>query len=66
MTKAYIFHDDGIKSYECPECGGSGEVMVARMYPSGHTECWEPCEFCEEEGYFAEDDWLVLKLEGRV
>ena len=54
-----IYHD-------CPECNGSGEQMIARMYPSGHTECWEPCEFCEGEGQFEEDDFLVMRLEGKV
>ena len=57
---------DGVKHYNCPECGGSGEQMEARMYPSGHTEVWVPCEFCEETGCFEEDDWLMLKLEGKV
>lgn len=38
-TNAFIVHN-GTKLYECPDCGGHGEVMMARLYPSGHTECW--------------------------
>ena len=55
-----------MKHYDCPECNGRGEQMIARMYPTGHTECWEPCEFCEGEGNFEEEDFLILKLEGKV
>jgi len=55
-----------MKHYDCPECNGRGEQMIARMYPTGHTECWEPCEFCEGEGVFEEEDFLILKLEGKV
>ena len=55
-----------IKYIDCPECHGAGEQMIARMYPSGHTECWEPCEFCDGEGNFEEADYLILKLEGKV
>ena len=49
---------------ECPACKGTGEYMVARLYPTGHTECWEDCPYCEGTGEFNEDDFLVLKLEG--
>jgi len=52
--------------YDCPECYGKGEQMIAKLYPSGHTECWEPCEFCEGEGVFEAEDFLILKLEGKV
>jgi len=52
--------------YKCPECEGTGEQMIAKMYPGGHTEAWEPCELCEGEGYFDELDYLVLRLEGKV
>jgi DnaJ-class molecular chaperone len=56
------------KEYMCPVCNGYGGVMIARMYPSGHTECWEPepCDFCEGEGQFEESDYLIMKLEGIV
>lgn len=61
----YIMNDQ-IKYIECPECQGEGKVMVARLYPSGHTECWDPCEFCEGAGRFDESDYLMMKLEGIV
>jgi len=51
---------------QCTECGGLGQQMTAKMYPSGHTEIWEDCEICEGMGEFEEADYLVLKLEGRV
>ncbi len=35
---------------ECEECGGEGQQMWPRMYPSGHTEVWEKCEECYGEG----------------
>ena len=50
----------------CPECRGRGEQMEARMYPSGHTEVWVICEFCEGEGQFEEADYLIMRLEGKV
>jgi len=58
--------EDGIKYYACPECDGRGEILNAYLYPSGHTEVWERCEaeFCDN-GYVAEDDYLILKLEGK-
>jgi DnaJ-class molecular chaperone len=52
------------KFYDCPDCRGHGKVLVGKLYPSGHTECWEPCEFCEGEGVIEEDDYIVLKLRG--
>lgn len=55
-----------MKYIDCPDCDGSGEQMIARLYPNGHTECWEPCEFCEGEGRFEESDYLILKLQGKV
>lgn len=55
-----------IKYIDCPECRGRGEVLIGRLYPTGHTECWDPCEFCEGEGVFEEQDYLILRLEGRV
>lgn len=58
--------DETIKYIDCPECRGTGTHMIARMYPTGHTECWESCEFCEGEGCFEEADYLILKLEGKV
>lgn len=54
------------KYFDCPECGGCGEQLEARLYPTGHVEVMVPCEFCEGEGQFSEDDYLILKLEGKV
>jgi len=54
------------KEYLCRECKGKGEIMVPRLYPNGHTECYEECEFCEGRGAFPEDEFLMLKLEGKV
>jgi hypothetical protein len=39
----------------CHECNGEGKVMVAKLYPSGHTEVWETCETCSGEGYIEEE-----------
>ncbi len=30
--------------------------MIARMYPSGHTECIETCETCSGEGQIEIED----------
>lgn len=57
---------DGITYIYCPECGGEGQTMIAKLYPSGHTECWVPCELCDGEGDFEEADYLVMKLAGEV
>lgn len=51
---------------DCPECGGSGELMEAHMYPSGHTEVWVDCKLCEGLGNFELLDYLVMKLAGMV
>ena len=55
-----------LKYYECPECGGKGEQLIAKLYPSGHTETWEPCELCQGDGTFEEAEYLIMKLEGLV
>lgn len=34
----------------CETCRGDGEIMIARMYPTGHTECWEECPDCDGDG----------------
>lgn len=62
-----IIEENGIKYHACPECRGRGEILVPRLYPSGHTECWDPCEydFCDS-GYIEEEEYLILKLEGKV
>lgn len=52
--------------HECPDCGGAGQTIEGRLYPSGHTEVYVDCELCEGVGYFEEDDFLILKLEGKV
>ena len=55
-----------IKYIDCPECHGAGEQMHGELWPTGHHEVWEPCEFCDGEGNFEEADYLILKLEGKV
>lgn len=35
---------------ECEECNGTGEVMIAKLYPNGHTEVNEECPICGGEG----------------
>ena len=54
------------KVYDCPDCRGQGDQMIAVGYPNGYREIWEPCEFCEGVGYFEEDEFLMLTLEGKV
>lgn len=63
-TSRYV--KDGIVYVYCPECGGEGTQMIARMYPTGHTEINVTCDFCDGEGDFEEADYLILKLEGKV
>lgn len=66
IVECSSIHTNIVKYIDCPECSGEGQQMVARMYPSGHTEVWEDCEFCNSEGSFEESDYLIMKLEGRV
>jgi hypothetical protein len=54
------------KLIDCPECGGTGQQMHAVGYPNGYREIWVDCEFCEGHGNFPEDEYIMLKLEGRV
>lgn len=35
---------------ECETCNGEGQVMVAKLYPSGHTEVNETCPDCNGDG----------------
>jgi hypothetical protein len=35
---------------ECETCNGEGQVMVAKLYPSGHTEVNETCTDCNGDG----------------
>lgn len=51
---------------ECPECGGSGEILTAKLYPTGHTEVMKECKFCDGFGNFPEDEYLIMKLAGEV
>lgn len=45
------------EGYElCDSCKGKGTTMVARMYPTGHTECTEECPDCDGEGQVELDD----------
>lgn len=62
-----VIEEDGVKYYACPECRGRGEILTAKLYPSGHTEVWERCEVDEcDNGYIHEEEFLMLKLEGKV
>jgi DnaJ-class molecular chaperone len=54
------------KYVDCPECGGQGKQMRAENWGTGHQEVWHLCEFCEGEGKFEEEDYLVMRLEGKV
>lgn len=66
MTGLFTFANDSVKSYECPDCKGRSTVLEAHQRPWGYSEVSVTCEFCEGEGYFSEEDWLILKLEGKV
>ena len=35
---------------ECEKCNGIGKVMIAKLYPNGHTEVNEECPACGGEG----------------
>ena len=34
----------------CPECDGEGYVMIAKLYPTGHAEVIETCQYCNGDG----------------
>jgi DnaJ-class molecular chaperone len=55
-----------IIKYLCPDCHGTGQVMIGKLYPNGHTETWEDCEFCEGNGDFDEDEYLILRISGKI
>lgn len=62
-----VIEENNVKYHACPECRGLGEIMIAKLYPSGHTECWEKCDVDEcNDGYIEEEIYLIMKLEGRV
>lgn len=54
------------KGIDCPECSGTGTTLMGVMYPTGHHEIQVDCDFCEGEGVFDEDDYMVLRLAGKV
>lgn len=43
-------HEPDEGHHLCEACKGEGVQMVAKMYPSGHTEVNETCEECDGEG----------------
>ena len=51
---------------DCPECRGIGKLLEAHQRPWGYSEVMVECEFCEGLGAFAEDNYLMMKLEGKV
>lgn len=56
----------------CETCNGEGETMVAKLYPSGHTEVTDTCPDCNGTGFnnnnidkitsdkFKKGDYIVL------
>jgi len=55
-----------IKYVTCPDCRGRGSNLEPHQRPWGYSEVEVDCEFCEGEGQFEEEDYLILKLEGKV
>lgn len=49
----------------CPDCEGEGTQMIARMTPSGHTECTEKCETCSGEGQVEQDDTAAIPVSNK-
>ena len=48
----------------CETCNGTGQVMVAKLYPSGHTEVKEDCPDCNGTGYIeTKSDNSIPKFE---
>jgi hypothetical protein len=63
-------HIDRQENEDCEDCNGTGEVMIAKLYPNGHTEVSETCPSCNGEGFletktktmeeeFKNGDWVV-------
>lgn len=46
-----------VKLTLCEDCMGQGTRMIAKLYPSGHTEITEICDTCNGEG------WIELEEE---
>jgi len=40
----------------CEMCGGEGTTMIAKMYPTGHTEVIDTCPDCDGEGQIELDE----------
>jgi hypothetical protein len=56
------------KIYEtCENCNGEGTVMVAKLYPNGHTEVNEKCPECDGDGEIlvSESDKLIAEAKRR-
>ena len=51
---------------DCPECKGSGKVLIPEQWPTGYTEVWHKCEFCWGRGYFETEEYVMMKLVGEV
>ncbi|WP_428743121.1 hypothetical protein [Tenacibaculum sp.] len=57
ITKVYPekidihFRDTAWEENVCETCNGEGETMIAKLYPSGHTEVTDTCPDCDGGGY---------------
>ena len=57
---------DKITYVECPDCVGTGEVMVPQQRHWGYSEVMVLCKFCDGMGYLDEVEYIIMKLEGTV
>lgn len=47
---------------QCEECNGFGKVIIAKLYPNGHTEIEEECVACSGEGYIVTNSELEIEI----
>lgn len=51
LSEIQEFLPEGHVDKFCETCNGEGETMVAKLYPSGHTEVTDTCPDCNGTGF---------------
>jgi hypothetical protein len=53
--------EENITYETCENCNGEGTVMVAKLYPNGHTEVNESCTECDGSGEIEMENPLITE-----
>lgn len=55
-TKSWKLMPEGFDPNQvCEDCNGDGQVLKAKLYPTGHTEVNETCDKCRGDGFIEKE-----------